>query len=245
METTVLTRQHVAKIVQGKGLDLFMDRMIDRLDEAFRAESRWGITPARDGFLRGPQNTAVLEWMPHHQPGDSITIKTVAYTPTNPSTHQLPTIIGTMARYDDVTGRLLAVGDGILPTAVRTGAASAIASRLLAHPDSRVLGLVGAGAQAVTQAHALSRVFPLDRILVHDIEPAHAESFAERVEFLGIDVEVASVAEIEAASDIICTVTSVGVGDGPVSTRAAAPAHPHQRDRRRPDRQVRRCRCPC
>ncbi|NEW68838.1 ornithine cyclodeaminase family protein [Streptomyces rhizosphaericus] len=227
METTVLTRQHVAKIVQEKGLDLFMDRMIDRLDEAFREESRRGITPARDGFLRGPENTAILEWMPHHQPGDSITIKTVAYTPTNPTTHQLPTIVGTMARYDDETGRLLAIGDGILPTAVRTGAASAIASRLLARPDSRVLGLVGAGAQAVTQTHALSRVFPLDRVLVHDIEPAHAASFAERVEFLGIDVEVAPVTEIEAASDIICTVTSVGVGDGPVLRGERLRPHVH------------------
>lgn len=83
--------------------------------------------------------------MPHHDPGRSITIKTVAYTPSNPGTFQLPTIIGSLTRYDDVTGRLLAVCDGILPTAIRTGAASAIASRLLARPDSRVLGLVGAG----------------------------------------------------------------------------------------------------
>ncbi|WNE94144.1 ornithine cyclodeaminase family protein [Streptomyces luomodiensis] len=227
METAVITRQHVAKIVQEKGLDLFMDRMIDRLDEAFREESHRGITPARDGFLRGPENTAILEWMPHHQPGDAITIKTVAYTPTNPATHQLPTIVGTLTRYDDVTGSLLAICDGILPTAVRTGAASAIASRLLARPDSRVLGLVGAGAQAVTQAHALSRVFPLERILVHDIEPAHARSFAERAEFLGIDVRVAPVAEIEAEADIICTVTSVGVGDGPVLHGANLRPHVH------------------
>nr|AEF16030.1 lysine cyclodeaminase [Streptomyces viridochromogenes] len=216
METSVVTRQHVAKIVQEKGFDHFMDRMIVRLGEAFRAVGQRGITPARDGFLRGPNDSAVLEWMPHHRPGDSVTIKTVAYTPTNPATHQLPTIIGTMARYDDATGRLLAICDGILPTAIRTGAASAVASGLLARKDSSVLGLVGAGAQAVTQAHALSRVFPLKRILVHDIEPAHAATFADRVEFLGLDVEVAPVAEIEAAADIICTATSVGVGDGPV-----------------------------
>ncbi|WP_267132839.1 ornithine cyclodeaminase family protein [Streptomyces cyaneochromogenes] len=193
-----------------------MDRMIVRLGEAFRAVGRRGTTPARDGFLRGPNDSAVLEWMPHHRPGESITIKTVAYTPTNPATYQLPTIIGTMARYDDATGRLLAICDGILPTAIRTGAASAVASGLLARRDSSVLGLVGTGAQAVTQAHALSRVFPLKRILVHDIEPAHAASFADRVEFLGLDVEIAPVAEIEAAADIICTATSVGVGDGPV-----------------------------
>ncbi|GHG16162.1 ornithine cyclodeaminase family protein [Streptomyces zaomyceticus] len=216
METVVLTRQHIAKIVNEKGFDDFMDRMIARLGEVFREGGHGGITPARDGFVRGPGDTAILEWMPHHRPGESITIKTVGYTPSNPAEFRLPTIIGTMTRYDDVTGRLLAVCDGILPTAIRTGAASAIASRLLARPDSRVLGLVGAGAQAVTQAHALSRVFPLERIVVHDIDPEHARSFAERVEFLGLDVKVATVAEIEAEADIICTVTSVAVGDGPV-----------------------------
>ncbi|WP_405681869.1 hypothetical protein [Streptomyces sp. NBC_00057] len=43
-----------------------------------------------------------------------------------------------------------------------------------------------------------------------------ASSFAERVEFLGLDVKVGSVADVEAEADIICTVTSVAVGDGPV-----------------------------
>ncbi|MBO4256226.1 ornithine cyclodeaminase family protein [Streptomyces griseorubiginosus] len=226
METTILTRQHVAKLVKESGNDRFMDRMIVRLREAFTA-SDTGVSPARDGFVRGPGDTAILEWMPHHDPGRSITIKTVAYTPSNPTTYQLPTIIGSLTRYDDVTGRLLAICDGILPTAIRTGAASAIASGLLARPDSRVLGLVGAGAQAVTQAHALSRVFPLEQILVHDIEPAHAGSFADRVDFLGLDVRVVGLAELEAASDIICTVTSVGVGEGPVLSGENLRPHVH------------------
>ncbi|MCF1594975.1 ornithine cyclodeaminase family protein [Streptomyces muensis] len=226
METTVLTRQHVAKLVKEGGNDRFMDRMIVRLQEAFTASAK-GVTPARDGFVRGPRNAAILEWMPHHDPGRSITIKTVAYTPSNPATFHLPTIIGSLTRYDDVTGRLLAVCDGVLLTAIRTGAASAIASRLLARPDSRVLGLVGAGAQAVTQAHALSRVFPLERILVHDIEPAHARSFADRVDFLGLDVRSVDRAELEAEADIICTVTSVGVGEGPVLSGEHLRRHVH------------------
>lgn len=104
METVVLTRQHIAKIVNEKGFDDFMDRMIARLGEVFREGGHGGITPARDGFVRGPGDTAILEWMPHHRPGESITIKTVGYTPSNPAEFRLPTIIGTMTRYDDVTG---------------------------------------------------------------------------------------------------------------------------------------------
>lgn len=79
----------------------------------------------------------------------------------------------------------------------------------------------------MTQAHALSRVFPLEQILVYDIEPAHAVSFADRVDFLDIDVRVVELAELEAASDIICTVTSVGVGDGPVLSGTNLRPHVH------------------
>ncbi|MEU7650220.1 ornithine cyclodeaminase family protein [Streptomyces huasconensis] len=226
METLVLNQQHVAKLVGNSGRDQLMDVMIERLRAAFTADSK-GNTPAREGFVRCPGDTGVLEWMPYHQPGASVTIKTVGYTPSNPTERRLPTIIGSLARYDDVTGSLVAISDGILPTAIRTGAASAVASSLLAKADSEVLGLVGAGAQAVTQAHALSRVFPLTQILVHDVNPAHAASFADRVDFLGIDVRVVDLAELEANADIICTVTSVGVGDGPVLPGENLKPHVH------------------
>ena len=185
-----------------------------------------GATPARDGFRRGRDGSGVLEWMPHHDPGRSVTIKTVAYTPSNPTERGLPTILGMVTRFDDVrTGGLVAVSDGVLLTALRTGAASAVARRLLAIPDSRVVGLVGAGAQAVTQLHALSRVFELDRVLLHDINPDHAESFPDRVAFLGLDVRLATVRAIEESCDIICTATSVAIGGGPVLPGGALRGH--------------------
>ncbi|GIE54281.1 ornithine cyclodeaminase [Amorphoplanes nipponensis] len=215
MDTLLLTRQHVAKLVETNGRDHFMDLLIRNLRTAFSADAK-GHTPPRGGFLRGAGDTGVIEWMPHHRAGESMTMKMVAYTPSNPARLNLPTIIGTLTRYDDVTGHLQAVSDGVLLTAFRTGAASAVASSLLARPGSRTLGLVGAGAQAVTQAHALSRVFPLERILVADADPAHARSYPDRVDFLGLDVRVAGVEEIERESDIICTATTVGVGAGPV-----------------------------
>ncbi|MFI7324194.1 hypothetical protein ACIBQ3_05825 [Streptomyces rubiginosohelvolus] len=79
METTALTRQHVAKLVKESGNDRFVDRMIVRLQEAFIAPDK-GVSPTRDGFLRGPGDTAVIEWMPHHDPGHFTTIKMVACT---------------------------------------------------------------------------------------------------------------------------------------------------------------------
>ncbi|MDG4795596.1 ornithine cyclodeaminase family protein [Micromonospora sp. WMMD1082] len=227
-KTLVIRQADMAALIDAHGRDALMDRMIERLAEALReAVLSNGHTPAREGFRRCQGSSGVLEWMPHHEPGRSVTIKTVAYTPSNPGSLGLPTILGTVARFDDITGHLVAIADGVLLTAVRTGAASAVASRLLATPESRVIGLVGAGAQAVTQLHALSRVFAFDRVLVHDTEPQHAASFADRVAFIGLPVEVAGVPEIEAESDIICTATTVPVGAGPVLPSRHLRPHVH------------------
>ena len=72
-------------------------------------------------------------------------VKLVGYNPANVEGVGLPTILSTISLYDVNTGHLRALCDGTFPTALRTGAASAVASRLLAHPDSRVLGLPHTG----------------------------------------------------------------------------------------------------
>ncbi|GAA2393289.1 ornithine cyclodeaminase family protein [Streptomyces coeruleofuscus] len=218
MTTLVLDAHDISRIIGTVGRDAVMDRVIDALDTAFTAlaHGTGGNTPARGGFTRQSHGEGCLEWMPHHEPGNSVTLKTVAYSPGNPAHCALPTILGTVARFDDITGRLTALADGVVLTAIRTGAASAVASRLLARPDSGVVGLIGAGAQAVTQLHGLSRVFDIREVLVHDVNPRHLASFPQRVEFLGLDVRAAAAADVVAAADILCTATSVEVGAGPV-----------------------------
>lgn len=215
--TDVLAQEHVAEIIRRVGRDEVMDRVISRLQETLAVSDLGNLdtTPAREGFVRGTDHSAVLEWMPHRQPGRAITLKAVAYTPDNPGRRGLPTILSTIARFDDITGRLTVLCDGVLLTAVRTGAASAVASRLLADPDSTVLGLIGAGAQAVTQAHALKRVLPLTEVLVYDIDPSRAESLSRRIAFTGLRARVAD-PETVAAAHVICTATSVARGGGPV-----------------------------
>ena len=70
--------------------------------------------------------------------------------------------------------------DGVLATAIRTGAASAVASKLMANPTSSTLGLIGCGTQAVTQLHAISLCFKIDRVLFYDIDPNASSSFEKR-----------------------------------------------------------------
>ncbi|AEI63743.1 ornithine cyclodeaminase [Corallococcus macrosporus] len=224
-----MTQADLRRLVGAVGVDTLMDEVIRDLVDAFRGFDAERVdVRKREGFaLEHPGKTGVLEWMPVMRRGETVTIKVVGYNPDNPAAHGLPTIIATNSVYDCRTGHLLAVADGVFATALRTGAASAVASQVLARPDSRVLGLVGCGAQAVTQLHALSRVFPLARVLVFDTDKDVERSFAQRVSFLGLDVRRASLEELEAQSDIICTATSVAVGAGPVITGRGLQPHVH------------------
>ncbi|MDB1089560.1 ornithine cyclodeaminase family protein [Streptomyces sp. ACA25] len=229
MKTLLITQDDMHRIIREAGRSEILNRIISRITEGLRDGYREGLalSPLRDGFERPSPAPGITEWMPHRVAGESITIKTVSYSPGNPALFGLPTILGTITRFDDTTGRLVAVADGVLPTALRTGAASAVASRALADPGSRVLGLIGTGAQAVTQLHALSLVLPLDTVLAWDTDPAHLASFAERVAFLGMDVRTATPEEIRRDADVISTVTSVGVGQGPVLPDGPTREHLH------------------
>ncbi len=222
LKTRVLSVADIRCIVEHMGLDALMDEMIARLSQAFEQfDPTETIVPVRTGFNYHQPHVGLVEWMPLFQKYRQIVVKAVGYHPENPIQHALPTVLSTVSAYDPASGHLAAVMDGTFLTALRTGAASAIATRHLAKPDSCILGLIGAGAQAVTQLHALSRCFDLDQVLVFDSDPATTRSFAERVACLQLDpltIRPATVSEIVSTADILCTATSVEVGSGPVFT---------------------------
>ena len=220
MLTTVVGRDDIASIVETVGLDTLMDEMIQRLTDAIVTfdETQTRVR-ARDGFHYLEPDLGLLEWMPVIQNGEATTIKVVGYHPMNPTRRQLPTILSTISVYDTATGHLSGLADGTFLTALRTGAASAVASRVLARPSSKVLGLLGCGAQSITQLHALLRVFPIDQVLISDIRQDNVDSFEQRAsEFLPELVEVKPVPldTLMQTADIVCTSTSLGIGQGPL-----------------------------
>ena len=220
METLLLTISDTRAIVQEVGLNTLMDAMIARLTHAFETFSpAKSIVPMREGFNYTKPHVGLIEWMPIMEIGGNVTVKMVGYHPENPEIHGLPTILGTISAYDTATGHLIGIVDGVFPTALRTGAASAVASRELANPHSKTLGLIGCGAQAVSQAHALSRVFDFDDILIYDTDRTTAENFHKRVKFLDMSVVIPEEYTPEFVAenaDILCTVTSVDVDAGAV-----------------------------
>lgn len=219
MDTLLLTREDVHHIARHVGLDALMDTLIQRLAAAFTGfDAETTTIPARTGFTYTHPAEGLIEWMPCLRSGKQAVVKIVGYHPANARSNDLPTIVSTVSAYDTSTGHLQCLMDATFPTALRTGAASAIATRVLAVPEAETLGLIGAGAQAVTQLHALTRVLPIRRVLVSDVDGAVAASFADRIASLGSDLHVETVSSEEAVvgADVVCTATSVGVGAGPV-----------------------------
>ena len=93
----------------------------------------------------------------------------------------LPTIQGAVLLVDAVDGRLLAILDSIEVTLRRTAAATALAARHLAKPQSTRVAILGCGAQAGPQLDALRAVLPITEVRVWDAVRARAERFAHEV----------------------------------------------------------------
>jgi alanine dehydrogenase len=107
------------------------------------------------------------------------------------------------------TGRLLAVLAADRLGQLRTGAASAVATRALARKDSETLALFGSGFQAESQALALAQVMPeLRRVLVVGRDAAKRDRFAQRLR-AALDIEVIGSPAQEAAerADVVVTAT--------------------------------------
>ncbi|MEW1736409.1 hypothetical protein AB0346_10725 [Nocardia beijingensis] len=218
MHTLVLRPEDIKRTIELHGRDEVMSRVIARLTEHLTILGM-GLcenSPPRSGFTKSGDTSGVIEFMPHHHKDGAVTMKTITYSPSNPGLYRLPTVLGFVCRIDENTGMPTVLADGVVLTAIRTGAASAIASRLLSSPDSELVGIVGAGAQAVTQLHGLKMVRNIAKVLVFDTDVARAANLERRASFLDVEFEVASPERIIDSCDIICTATSVGVGAGPV-----------------------------
>jgi alanine dehydrogenase len=117
--------------------------------------------------------------------------------------HQSATLM-----FDPATGRASALVSANYLTGIRTGAASALATRCLSRADATVLGIIGTGAQSAHQLAATARVRGLTRVHAWDAVPENAARFAAAVAALGLDyVAEADPETVACHADIIVTVT--------------------------------------
>jgi ornithine cyclodeaminase/alanine dehydrogenase-like protein (mu-crystallin family) len=107
-------------------------------------------------------------------------------------------------------GRLLALMDGDALTRLRTAATTTLAAILLANPQSRTLGLIGAGVQATAHARALVRAFHFERVTLHDANDARAVQLSASLRAAGLDARIGT-AEQAACSEIVVAATRSSV----------------------------------
>lgn len=140
---------------------------------------------------------------------DTLAVKLVTDYPDNPSAG-LPAIQGLVLLHNPHTGRPLALMDAEQLTAIRTGAASGLATRLLAQPGASLVTLFGAGGQAAAQLEAVCAVRPIQQALVVTRTGRQDAEFCLRMENR-LGVRVLPCRDVRAAveaADIICTATS-------------------------------------
>lgn len=183
---------------------------IEALDPAMRAVSAGkAIMPLRQ-YLQVPASTIRFTLMPGYvESPRCFGVKIVSKAEREPGS-PWGSHVGAVMVFSPDEGIPVALLDGSELTAIRTAAASALATRELARADARCLALIGSGQQAEHHVRALLKVRPIDRILVWGRSRARVDGLVERLGLpAAISVEVMeSVAAAVAEADIVTTVTS-------------------------------------
>jgi alanine dehydrogenase len=193
MPTLFLSKSQVLPLLD-------MKEIVAVIEEAFGFWAKGKVVMPPKSYLT--LNKGDFRAMPAAIPG-AAGVKWVNVHPGNPALG-LPTVMAVIIYSDPETGYPLAVMDGTEITNYRTGAASAVASKYMARPDSRILGLVGAGRQAYTQLSAHAVLFDLKLIKAYDIQPAAANRLIQAFPQYHIE---AHTLQDTLASDIVCTTT--------------------------------------
>ncbi|MEM2560118.1 MAG: alanine dehydrogenase [Candidatus Bathyarchaeia archaeon] len=206
METLLLTDDEVRTLIS-------MKEVIERVEVAFREKGLKRVQMPAKIYLFFSKHDGDLRAMPSYlEELDISAVKVVNVHPNNREKYNLPTVMAIIVLIDPKTGFPLAIMSGKTITDIRTGAAGGIAAKYLARKDSKVLALVGAGAQARTQLEALLEIFKsFDEVRVWSRSERSKEEFKREMEVkyraLCNIIPVKSVEDAVRGADIIVTST--------------------------------------
>jgi ornithine cyclodeaminase len=198
--------ERVRQLVARRGAARFIEELAAEIEADFR---RW------EHFDKSPRHAShssvgVIELMPASD-GRLYAFKYVNGHPKNTAVGLLTvTAFGVLA--DVATGYPLLLSELTLTTALRTAATSALAARHMARPDSRVMALIGNGAQSEFQVIAFHHMLGIREVRLFDVDPAATEKLVRNLAALRLSglkvVRCASAAAAAQGSDIVPTVTA-------------------------------------
>jgi len=203
--------QHKILFLSSKDVKaaISIGEVIPVVREAFRDFSSGDtIVPQRENIPLKEQGSDVLT-MPAFLPQKGLVgVKLISLVRSNPArglslSHAILTVM------DAGNGLPLAVLDGEYLTALRTGAASGVATDCLSAKEASVVAIFGGGTQGRTQLQAMCTVRPIVKAIIFDPDPLKAELFSREMrDALGIDIVYSKFASDLKEADIICTATT-------------------------------------
>ena len=179
---------------------LSMEDLIPAMEAALISLSKGEVVMPVRRFINIEQHNGFFGLMP--AAGTEMGIKLVTFYPDN-GDKGLHTHHALILLFRPETGEPLAIMDGRLITEMRTAAVTAVATKLLAPPEARVLGILGAGLQGRSHVEALSQVRDFDEILIWSRTESHAARFAEE-----IGARVCSAEQTVREADVVVAATA-------------------------------------
>lgn len=185
---------------------LDLDTLVDAVQTAMvdLSAGRASMPPRVAALV--PEQDAMLAAMPAYLPSaGALTTKLVSLFPRN---QEYPSHQALICCFDPSTGTPVAVMDGTYVTATRTAAGSALATRLLARPESSQVAVIGTGVQARAHARALARLPGLHTVRIAGRDSGKARALAGELATAGIPAQAAaSIEDAVRSADIVCTTT--------------------------------------
>jgi ornithine cyclodeaminase/alanine dehydrogenase len=198
----ILTRAQIAAL-------LSFDDYIEAVEQAFRAHAEGRALASALMHVDAPEGEFHIKAGGLLSPEPYFALKANGGFFHNRERYGLPNIQGLVVLASAANGRPLAVMDSAEITIQRTGAATAIAARYLARPDSQVCTICGCGNQGRVQLRAMTHSLPIRKALVFDLQADRMRSFASAAaaEFGISTVPVEDLAAALAESDVCVTCT--------------------------------------
>ena len=195
MKVLVLSEHDVERL-------LTMEACIGLMGDALAALARGEVHNPLRQAIRPPGAKHLIGLMPAFRGGEwpAYGLKEICIFPENPS-RGLDTHLGAVLLHSGETGELLAMANASAITAIRTAAASALATRVLAREDAHILAVLGSGVQAASHLRAIPLVRDIREVRIYSRNRAKAEG-------LGQGRVCASAEEAVRGADVIVTATS-------------------------------------
>lgn len=195
--------ENLIRLVRHVGIETVLRELADYIEDDFRRWPEFDKTPR----IASHSRDGVIELMPTAD-NALYGFKYVNGHPRN-TREGLQTVTAFGVLSDVNTGYPLLLAEMTILTALRTAATSAVAARHLARPDSRILAIIGLGAQSEFQATAFHALLGITHLRVCDVDPAATEKFRVNMQNSGLTITPAPTAQQAVqGADIITTVTA-------------------------------------